>query len=268
MKILSVKDGNLKISGDASPEDIKLLHADFSWIDIERMDPGISLALSERFGVADLGKSKDSSGRYLNMVLPYYSEKSKKALIVAVSDNFIITLHGEKDTICDEATASVNELMMAGSLNATSTLYSVIEAINTANAAYLLDLQKLARSIKSNISKGPERALSLYSNSETAKDAFSRIAILLLSLSSGATKIPGIKDNSNFSQLYSHASSLADAAAALTTELETLRDDAVYGIGKNAASAKRTAYIGIAIALISIVICAYLLYLAGAIPFL
>lgn len=220
MKYIGLTRGKFKILEDADPSQLSELSADFAWADIDRLDTKAEFALKELYGVDSLTQfgfpAIIQHDKYDLVIVNYYSaEQVKRELEVFVTERMVITVHQGQDRVCDEAMASVNEMMVSGGFNSGGVLESIFNGVIEKHAEHMQVMQEALRSITPQLKGGTARVdyiTKLNNDSHELLRVFSDTRAQIADIILRAVPVKGVRSPESFITLYSQMNALVRIA--------------------------------------------------------
>ncbi len=219
MKFVGLFGGEFKILEDVSPEKISDLESDFSWIDIDRLDPQTEVALKKKYGVKSINESGFPAitryDGYDLVLVNYFENLSKKELQILISEKFIITLHQGADSVCDETMASLNEMLISGNFNSDMVFHGLMVTLVKRHADHLRALHASLRTMNNQLRQGLTELAYLFQLNRAANQlnrVFYANKFQLMDIVLGAIELKGLHDPGSLSYLYEKMNSLVKGA--------------------------------------------------------
>jgi len=222
MKFVGLFKGEFKILDNIDPSQLEQHDTDFAWIDIDRIDAKTQLAL-KKLGLASVGQFGlpiiYSNPNYDFIRINYFEEQTKRELEVYMFDKYFITVHQGKDSVCEEAMASVNEMLVSGEFNAQKVLHDLFSVVIGRHELHIKTIQESLRSIELQLKKGISNVTYLSQLSRDSKEILlvfegtkSQLADIVLK----AVSIRGLDNPDQFSDLYGRVNNLLGEAEAFS----------------------------------------------------
>jgi len=220
MKYIGLTKGNFKILEDADPSQLSQLSAEFAWADMDRIDTKAELALKDLYGVESLSEfgfpAIIQHEKYDLVIVNYYTpEQVKRELEVFVTERMVITVHQGSDPVCDEAMASINEMMVSGSFNSGGVLEGIFNGVIEKHAGHMQVMQEYLRNVAPQLKKGMAKVdhiTKLNNDSHELLRVFSDTRAQIADIILRAVPVKGVKSPESFVTLYSQMNSLVRIA--------------------------------------------------------
>jgi hypothetical protein len=219
MKFIGLLGGEFKILDNVSPTELEELKSDFSWIDIGRIDPKTELTLKSLYGIENLGNfdfpTITQQHDYDTIVIPYFEDLSLRYLKIILSTSSVITVHQGSNSVCDEAMASVNEMIVSGNFNPEAVLLELLTTVVERQAAHLHTTQDSLRTINAQLKDGLSDLSYLAQLNKSAKEIKSSFYDFRAELADIVTQtitVKGLNDPKKFADLYGRMNLLCRGA--------------------------------------------------------
>lgn len=253
MKFIGKVKGELKILSDVDESQLPGLISDFCWIEIDRIDPATELAMKNVFGILSLSESGHPTitqhDKYDLILLNYYHGHSKRELQVMLTNKCIITAHSGQDPVCEEVTASLDQMLMSGGLNIDAILYSIFEALVRMDVEQLRVAQEALKSLDAQMRSGVTGIAHISQLSRDFRELrriFYDTQGQLADIISKTIPLKGVRDTAQFAYQYSRMKSLSKLANDLLEILEDYTSELLPDVWAQMSSTKRTA-VGLAV---------------------
>ncbi len=217
MKFVGLSKGEFKIFEEFDPAQLSSLKADFFWLDADSLDPRTLVAIKKCCGVEGLEESVSGvsrRGKYDLLTIEYYAPAWTQVR-VAVSEGFIITAHSGLDAVCEEAMASVNEMIVGGGLDSGSVLTYLLASALDKDAAYLKSFQMSVKGMDGSLKSGVRDLRRLANANDDARavrrvlsSARSQAADIVI----GTSPVMGVKPTEALVDVYNRANELSRGA--------------------------------------------------------
>ena len=233
MKLVGVAGREFKVVEDVDPEKLSDLQGslDFIWVDMESANQRNEKLARDLFGIESLQEGGYPRGIFGKdhdfLLLDYYERLVLKELLVFYSGSFILTVHTGPCSLCDEAIASLNELMISGGLNAAGILYQILSGVLESLSGEITLSEDTVRTLTYEIKETGtdlKRIVALYNGVKRLDRVVSktRDLIFVTPQESGFIDKPGL-----FRALYSQAVEQTERTGELFEGLDNLFKTAV-----------------------------------------
>jgi Mg2+ and Co2+ transporter CorA len=268
MKFVGISGKEFKILEDINLEKLAEIkdQFDFSWIDIDRLDQKSKKFFYEAYGIKDMDEGGlpryEPSEDYDLIVLNYYGDHVRKEQQVFVSQKFIITAHPGNSPSCDKTLASLDELLISGSMSPERVLYEIILGVIECNEQslrfYEQNVEQLA-SNSANLSTTLNKILLLARDVEELLDVLTRTQELIRDLASPSLVSENVNKPEYFRLLYFQSQKQTSRIEELKSTTDTFVNSTIPSIWSSVSNSNR-ALVGVAYTALGLAAASLFLY--------